>query len=332
MPLPIEVVKSSQGLSKTLTVAGRSATRWMILIPSIIDLVALSHSAMTRMSPAQKLRPMACELANDPHLFTMRIAAASSLPNSLPRGRTLHDSALTLGLRSLTSANCMILRSCYLVSADYLADAARCLDCNQDIASVVAQVRSYIGQDNLYGNPGQISLMVGDAAISGRGKNAYGEFGFVVRTDLAPSVGLRSETGYLCDWAFIQSLAQQGHQIAVSLKVGIAGRTLIEADYGTPIDELSRLTHIVATDRKTRFLHAPVMRFPISLIRGQVNHQRIEAPSWYFHMLENGYEFEVAFMTKIFGISRLGRFIRSNARFSSFTERLVGRLSKFGPK
>ncbi len=243
-----------------------------------------------------------------------------------------YASALTLGLRSVTSANCLILRSGYLVSADYLADATRCLDRDRDIAAVVAQVRSYVGQDHLDEKSGQISLMVGDAAISGGGSNTFGEFGFVVRTELALSVGFRPETGYVCDWAFIQSLAQHGYQVAVSLKVGIARRTRLEVDYGTPIDELSRLTHIVATDRNTRFLHAPVMRFPVSLIRPQLNHQRIEMASWYLHMLENGYEPEVAFMAKFFATSRLGRYIRNNTRFSNFMERLVERLSKVGPK
>ena len=41
-------------LCVALTVAKRSATRWKMPIPSIMDLVALSHSAMTRTSPAPK--------------------------------------------------------------------------------------------------------------------------------------------------------------------------------------------------------------------------------------------------------------------------------------
>jgi hypothetical protein len=243
-----------------------------------------------------------------------------------------YASALTLGLRAVTAPNCLVMRSGYLVTADYVADAARGLDYDADIAAVVAQVRSYVGQDHLDSGHGQLSIMLGDAAISGGGVNAYGEFGFVVRTQIARTIGLRAETGYLCDWAFMQSLVQAGHQTAVSLKVGIARRTRIERDNGTPIDEHIRLTHIVATDRNTSFLHAPVMRLPVSLIRTQVNHQRIEVPNWYFHMLENGYESEVAFMADFFGNSRFGRFIRNNARFSNFMEGLVGLVSRIGPK
>jgi hypothetical protein len=49
-------------------------------------------------------------------------------------------------------------------------------------------------------------------------------------------------------------------------------------------------------------------------------------------MLHHQYEPEVAFMAEFFGHTRLGRFIRSNTRFSAFMERLVNRLSRLGPR
>ncbi len=49
---------------QTLTVADLSATRWMMLIPSIMDRVALSHSATTGTSPAPRHRSLALAEAN----------------------------------------------------------------------------------------------------------------------------------------------------------------------------------------------------------------------------------------------------------------------------
>jgi len=51
----------------------------------------LTQRYLNRHNIRQKLRPMACELANEPHLFHDAHIGSSSLPHSLPKGRTLHE-------------------------------------------------------------------------------------------------------------------------------------------------------------------------------------------------------------------------------------------------
>ncbi|MCF2906194.1 Mu transposase C-terminal domain-containing protein [Octadecabacter sp. CECT 8868] len=51
----------------------------------------LTQRYLCRRNVRQKLRPLACELAKDPHLFHGAHIGSASLPHSLPKGRTLHE-------------------------------------------------------------------------------------------------------------------------------------------------------------------------------------------------------------------------------------------------
>ena len=51
----------------------------------------LTQRYLSRRIIRQKLRPLACELAGDPNLFRDAHIGSSSLPHSLPKGRTLSE-------------------------------------------------------------------------------------------------------------------------------------------------------------------------------------------------------------------------------------------------
>jgi glycosyltransferase involved in cell wall biosynthesis len=243
-----------------------------------------------------------------------------------------YASALNIALSEVRAPLVAVLRSGTTVTPSYLDDAVSCLSRDDTIGLVCGQVRVYSDADQLADGIGPMTVILGDAAISGAGANTYGEFGFVVRTDNARRIGFRPETGYLCDWAFVRSAVRQGVEIVASPAECIGRRAQIERDFGTPIDEYDRLRHILQTHLDTPPLQAPVMQLAMSTLRAPQGNQGFHVPDWYAHMLHNNYEPEVAFMAEFFGQSRLGRFIRTNTRFSAFMEKLVNWLSRLGPK
>jgi hypothetical protein len=123
-----------------------------------------------------------------------------------------------------------------------------------------------------------------------------------------------------------------GVGIVVSPAEAIGRRAQTERDFGTPIDEFDRLRHIAITHIHTPALQAPIMQLAMACFRAPRGSAGQQLPDWYVHMLHHQYEPEVAFMAEFFGHTRLGRFIRSNTRFSAFMERLVNWLSRLGPR
>ncbi len=243
-----------------------------------------------------------------------------------------YASALNLGLTGIRAPHVAILRSGTIVRPGYLNAALSCLARDETVGIVCGQVRTYADIDQLADGIGAMAPVLGDAAISGTGVNSCGTFGFVTRTDIARRIGFRPETGYLCDWAFLQAAARQGVQIVAAPAEGLGRRAQIERDFGTPIDEFDRLKHIAQTHIGTAPLQAPVMQLAMAAFRAPQGSDGGSVPGWYAHMLHHNYEPEVAFMAEFFGHTRLGRFIRTNVRFSAFMERLVNRLSRLGPR
>lgn len=243
-----------------------------------------------------------------------------------------YASALNIALSEVVAPLVAVLRSGTVVQPGYLADAVRCLSRDVDTGIVCGQVRTYTDTDQLVDGVGPMVPVLGDAAISGTGANFYGEFGFVVRTEIARRIGFRPETGYLCDWAFVQAAVRQGVGIVASPAECIGRRLQVERDFGTPIDEFDRLKHIALTYIHTPVLEAPVMQLAVSNFRVPTGSEVLTIPSWYMDMLRHNYEPEVAFMAEFFGHSRLGRFIRASSGFSAFMEKLVNMLSRLGPR
>jgi hypothetical protein len=243
-----------------------------------------------------------------------------------------YASALNLALKAVDAPFVAILRSGTIVQPDYLRDAACCLARDEGIGIVCGQVRTYVDADQLADGLGVMIPILGDGSISGNDANTYAEFGLVVRTELARRIGFRWETGYLCDWAFVRAAVALGVGIVASPAESIGRRAQTERDFGTPIDEFDRLRHITITHINTPALQAPIMQLAMACFRAPRGSAGQQMPDWYIHMLHHQYEPEVAFMAEFFGHTRLGRFIRSNTRFSAFMERLVNRLSRLGPR
>jgi Glycosyl transferase family 2 len=307
------VVNQGEGAVLSLTLASL-----MALDPRPDQLIVVDDGS----TDADSLLALAdLEAQGQPHITVLRQAVTQG-----------YAPALQVGLKAVQAPLTLLMRSGFVVTPRYVAEAVQCLSRDPGIAMVCGQVRSFLTPDQLAEGIGPMTMVVGDAAISGTGSNSYATFGMVLRSDLARQIGFRAETGYLCDWAFAQRLVRGGHKAAVSVSAGIARRIQVERDFGTPIDEYARLAHIVVTDRAAPLLDAPATRLGLAVTKSSVVQQGVDLPSWYVHMLEHGYEPEVSFMAEFFGHSRLGRFIRRNSRFSAFLERLVNRLSRLGPK
>jgi glycosyltransferase involved in cell wall biosynthesis len=243
-----------------------------------------------------------------------------------------YASALNMAMRAVEAPIVAVLRSGTIVQPGYLRDAAACLARDQGIGIVCGQVRTYSDTDQLADGLGMMIPILGDGSISGNDANTYAEFGLVVRTELARRIGFRWETGYLCDWAFVRAAVALGVGIVVSPAEAIGRRAQTERDFGTPIDEFDRLRHIAISHIHTPALQAPIMQLAMACFRVPRGSAGQQLPDWYVHMLHHQYEPEVAFMAEFFGHTRLGRFIRSNTRFSAFMERLVNWLSRLGPR
>ncbi len=243
-----------------------------------------------------------------------------------------YASALNVALKEVETPMVAVLRSGTIVRPSYLQEATLCLLRDESVGIVCGQVRTYADIDHLADGLGEMCPVLGDASISGNDANAYGEFGLVVRTELARRIGFRWETGYLCDWAFVRAAVAAGVGIVASPAESIGRRAQIERDFGTPIDEFDRLRHIAITHFGTAALQAPIMQLAMASFRAPRGSAVQQLPDWYIHMLHHQYESEVGFMAEFFGHTRLGRYIRSNARFSAFMERLVTLLAKFGPR
>lgn len=240
--------------------------------------------------------------------------------------------ALGVGLEQVQTELVSILRSGNTVKPDYLQRAVSCLGRNKHVGIVCGQVRIYRDIDEWLSGTGPVNAILGDAALTGTFRNSYGEFGMVVRTKLACDIGFRSETGYLCDWAFVRQAVGQGAGIVASPEESIGRRAMKERDSGTPIDEFDRLKHIVITHIGTPVLNAPVMRLAEVASQSRTEAASPPFPYWYGHAMSHGYEGEVQFMAEFFGHTRLGRLIRRNNRVSAFLERLVNRISNWGPR
>jgi len=248
---------------------------------------------------------------------------------TVPHG---YASALNMAVQEVKAPIVAVLRSGTIVRPSYLQQATSCLLNDETVGIVCGQVRTYTDIDQLADGLGDMSPILGDASISGNDVNAYGEFGLVVRTELARRIGFRWETGYLCDWAFVRAVVAAGMGIVASPAEAIGRRAQMERDFGTPIDEFDRLRHIAITQIGTAVLQAPIMQLSMSCFRAPRGSVAQQMPAWYVHMLHHHYEPEVEFMAEFFGHTRLGRFIRANSQFSAFMERLVTWLSKLGPR
>jgi glycosyltransferase involved in cell wall biosynthesis len=243
-----------------------------------------------------------------------------------------YAAALTEGLAETTAPFVAILRSGTVLRKGYLARAAACLSREADVGIVCAQVRLYADSDRLEDRSGPLLPILGDGVLSGTDTNTCAEFGMVVRTDVLHEIGLRPETGYLCDWAFARAAARRGVGIVAAPREGIGRRVVVERDFGTPIDEFFRLKHIVQTHALTPMVDAPIAKLAMTVFRSPQRTEGFTMPNWYAHMLHHGYEGEVEFIAEFLGNTRLGRYIRTNARFSGFLERTINRLSRLGPR
>ncbi|MBG1230792.1 glycosyltransferase [Aestuariivirga litoralis] len=256
-----------------------------------------------------------------------KIKGLSILRNAVHCG---YPAAFNLGLKSVTADKVLLLRSGNIVFADYVRAAAHCLEMHREIDIVGGQQLIYADGDKLRDGIGELSPKLGAAIVSGTSGNTIGCFGMMARTDLAKRVGFRHEAGYLCDWAFLQDALRAGARMVSSPALSVGKRAQAERDFGTPIDEYSRLQHLVIASARNQMPTAPVMQLALAVFRHSSPEALVHMPPWYRRMMENNYEPEVKFMAEFFGTTNLGRLIRSNRKVSDFLERTVKSLSRFG--